>query len=189
MSHQNRFLQHGLPSKKKHNALFMLAKELGTNMSWLSQIAADWRCCSQRDDILQMDHGLTCSPKQFLLVVWTFISMPQVNIAPYCSSCFVSLWQFLPLSSTPFSFLYVYSPHSLGVQEGMLQCGGGGDLTQQVSWLWLCRAIYKWLVINPRPTLPVESHHLFSPSRTFACIWMFQTTDMCLQLWMRRGCK
>lgn len=65
----------------------------------------------------------------------------------------------------------------------MLQCRR--DLTQQKSWLWLCRAIYKWLVINPRPTL--MSSQIFSfLSLTHTCTHRdVLPIDTCLQMWWK----
>lgn len=176
----------------------MLAKELKPNMSsQLSQIAAVWSRCSQRNDTLQMDRELTFSwdrtVSPHLLSVAgglrTLISRPQVNIAPYSSlsvlSLHVSSSLFHPSHfSHVLSFFYFCHPPPcrLSLLGSEKECSSaGGDLTQHASWLWLRRAIYKWLLINPRPTLML-SHIFSSPlSRTFACISMFGQTyaDRC----------
>lgn len=98
----------------------------------------------------------------------TLIFIPLVNIT---SNCFVA-------TSSSFHPPWGGLRRNAGVQEASLHnkhpgCG-------------LRRAIYKWLLINPRPTLHIQSHHLFSLSRTFACNGGVWPKDSRLQMWRRR---
>lgn len=97
------------------------------------------------------------------------ISRPQAKISPLYL-CSVPFCHFLPLPSFPhFSLLlslFHFRSPLLSLWGFEKECSSaGGDLTQQKSWLWLCGAIYKWLVINPRPTLMLSQILSFPPPR------------------------
>lgn len=127
----------------------------------------------------EQSHHISC-----LEVLLTLISKPRVKTGPYSALCFVSLCQFPHLSS----FSLLPPPHHrhrrcLSLLGSEKECTrAGGDLTQQAPWLWLRRAIYKWLLINPRPTLMLS--HIFSfPSHAHFCMLSdVRPADMCLQL-------
>lgn len=110
-----------------------------------------------------MSHHISC----LSLGLGVLISRPEVTIFLFALCPFISVN--CPLFILPPSTLFTPSVilplalhppplFSLGVWEGMLQCRM--DLTKQKSSLWLCSTIYKWLVINPRPTL--MSSQIFS---------------------------
>lgn len=151
----------------------MLATQLKPNMSsQLSLIAAVWSGCSQPDDVLQMGRELTSS--------WDgTVSAHLLSVARGSQSlwalawlliCFVSTCQFLLSSFSLAHFLpllsFIYPPtccchRRLSPLGSEKECSSaGGDLTQRASWLGLRGAIYKWLLINPRPTLMLS--HIFS---------------------------
>lgn len=129
----------------------------------------------------EQSHHISCLLLEVCGLLFPGLKLTSLLIA--LSLCFVSSCQFLPLSSfshlAPSLILLLLSPPLVAflswglrgnapVQEGILHnmrpgCGCAG-------------AIYKWLLINPRPTLMLSHFYSSPPSRTFACIWMFGQT-------------
>lgn len=127
-----------------------------SNMAWLQYEGG----CSEWD----APDGPWAENKtsQHILRLSLEISRPQVQISffkiDFCSASvlvflsFFLLTFFSYLHSVLFSFFFFYFPplflsrglrRNATVQEGILH----------PSWMWLCQAIYRWLLINPRPAL------------------------------------
>lgn len=182
MSHQIGFYQLGLSSnisKRQHICQLRNLKtkhvvSVISDSTWMEPLLPERWCAPDGpwpDLLLRTVSYLLLEVCRLLLSVIRLTSL-------LCSPCFFNSCQFFPFSSFPFahfslllSFFHPPSP-PLTLLGSERECWrAGGHLTQPGSWLWLCRAIYKWLLINPRQTLKAESLLLFFLSRTLACIW------------------